>query len=95
MLHHLINKKRKKEFFDYLLYFFVFTTPLFELPQAIEIYTHHSAHNVSILTWSYFLLSNIAWLTYGVRKHLKPIILTYTLYSIVEILIIVGIIKYS
>lgn len=93
MLHHL-NKKTKKESFDYFLYFFVFTTPLFELPQAYKIYSRHSAHDVSILTWSYFLISNAAWLVYGFRYRLKPIIITYCLYTLVEILIVVGIIIY-
>ncbi len=92
MLHHLRKKRQKqKEPFDYILYFFVFTTPLFEIPQALQIYVQHDAHNVSLVTWTYFLLANVAWLVYGFRQHLKPLIITYSLYMVIEFIIVVGI----
>ena len=84
-----------KSKFDYLLYFFVFTTPLFEVPQAIQIYANKSSANVSLLTWSYFQLYNLVWLIYGIKHKIKPLIIAYTLYMIVEGSIVIGIIIYS
>jgi len=94
--HHKQKQKRKKlEPLDFLLYFFVFTTPLFEIPQALEIYSNHSADNVSWITWVYFLLANLVWLAYGIRKKIRPIIASYTCYMVVEGIIVIGIIRYS
>jgi len=96
MLHYYRKHKNiKTEPFDLLLYFFVFTTPLFEIPQAIAIYKNHSAENVSSLTWIYFLITNAVWLTYGIRKKLWPIIISYTFYMLVEGIIVFGILRYS
>ena len=80
--------------FDYVLYFLVFTTPLFEVPQAIEIYSNKSAANVSLLTWSYFQLYNLVWLIYGIKNQIKPLVIAYTLYMLVEGSIVIGIIIY-
>lgn len=89
------NTKDKKDLLDYLLYFFVFATPLFEIPQAIKIYSNKSAHDISIITWGFFLISNIVWLIWGIRRKLLPVILTYSLYMLVELAIVIGIIIYS
>jgi len=94
--YHRKHKKNKQtESFDLLLYFFVFTTPLFEIPQAYAIYSNKSAENVSTLTWSYFLATNVVWLIYGIRRKLWPIILSYALYMVVEGIIVIGILRYS
>lgn len=99
MLHHVHKHKKKKgqknDFLDILLYFFVFTTPLFELPQAYLIYSSKSADGVSFLTWFYFALSSVIWLIYGLRKKLKPVIWAYSFYLIIETAIVIGILKYN
>jgi len=105
MLHHLktVNKKtvqkkkgaQPKTFLDYVLYFFVFTTPLFELPQAYIIYSRQDASDVSVATWGYFAISSVAWLTYGIRHRIWPIIFAYSLYLVIETSIVIGIIRYS
>jgi uncharacterized protein with PQ loop repeat len=97
MLHHIRKHKhhKQKSPLDFLLYFFVFTTPLFELPQAYIIYSNQDASDVSILTWGYFAVSSVAWVTYGFRKKIKPIMFAYSLYLLIETIIVIGIIKYS
>jgi uncharacterized protein with PQ loop repeat len=91
---HLVSKKQEKKIGDSIVFFFALTTPLFEIPQAVEIYQNHSAKNVSTLTWVYFLLDNIVWLVYGFKRKSKPIILTYSLYTVVELIVVSGIIAY-
>lgn len=96
MLHHVKKAlKAKKTPLDYILYFFVFTTPLFELSQAYIIYSRQNAADVSILTWGYFAVSSVAWLCYGIRQKLKPIIFAYSLYCVIEVTIVVGIVLYA
>lgn len=97
MLHHVHKKKqgKKNDFLDILLYLFVFTTPLFELPQAVLIYSNKSADGVSVLTWSYFAASSVVWLIYGLRRKLKPVIWAYSFYLVIETIIVIEILKYS
>jgi len=70
-------------------------TPLFELPQAWKIYAMQSAGDVSLSTWGFFVLSNLAWIAYAIRNKLKLLIFIYSLYMVIEIAIVIGIILYS
>jgi uncharacterized protein with PQ loop repeat len=94
MLHH-VRKNKKKELIDYFIYWFVFTTPLFELPQAYIIYSQKDSSNVSLPTWGYFGVSSVFWLIFGIHKRIKPIIFAYSMYLLIEIVIAAGILVYG
>ncbi len=70
-------------------------TPLFELPQAWAIYSTHDAQNVSLTTWGFFTVSNLAWVAYAIRNKLRPLIFVYSLYMVIETAIVVGIVLYN
>lgn len=89
------NNHLEKTFYDTVIYFFAFTTPLFELPQAYIIYSHQSANDVSTATWVYFSVASLVFLTYSVKRKIKPLIIAYSLYLLIEIIIVAGIIRYS
>lgn len=99
--HKKINKensqknKPHKEPFDYIVYFFTIATPLFELPQAIDIYTSQDAGSVSLLTWGFFVLDNLVWIVYALRRRLMPLFISTLLYLAIEISIVIGVIAYS
>lgn len=92
--HRHLHKKKRHDAFDYLLYIFMIATPVFELPQAWNIYSSKSAADVSLSTWAFFAVSNLAWITYAVRNKLPPLIVTYSLYLIIEVTIVIGILLY-
>jgi uncharacterized protein with PQ loop repeat len=97
-VHHLQKNKKKlkkKEPFDYVVYFFMIATPMFEVPQAYAIYSNQSAENVSPFTWGFFFVASIVWLTYAIKNKLKPLIFMYSMYILVEATIVTGIIVYS
>lgn len=89
------NHKPQREFFDYIVYFFTVVTPLFELPQAYTIYANKSAEDVSLLTWGFFLIDNLVWIVYAIKRKVIPLLVTTILYLIFEVVIVVGIILYS
>jgi len=93
--HKHISQTKKREPFDYVVYFFMIATPLFELPQLFAIYSSRSAENVSLATWAFFCLDNFVWMAYGLRKKEWPIFLTSLLYEIFELAIVAGILVYS
>lgn len=84
-----------KDPFDYVIYFFSIVAPLFEIPQLLEIFNNKSAEDVAVATWIFFLVDNIVWIIYGVKKNNWPIIISSGLFLIVEGLIVVGIFMYS
>lgn len=69
--------------------------PLTATPQVYAIYTSHNASGVSLWTWLGFMLLGLVFLAYGVVHNLKPILVTQTLWFIVDILIVVGILLYG
>ncbi|HSX06463.1 MAG TPA: hypothetical protein VLG92_01965 [Candidatus Saccharimonadia bacterium] len=89
------TRHTRREPLDYIMYFFGVTTPLFELPQLWDIYSNHNADNVSLVTWGFFCIDNLAWIFYGLRKKEWPLLLTSALYEIIEIAIVIGIVRYS
>lgn len=91
--HLMKNKKRSK--FDYFIYIFAFTTPFFEIPQLVSIVTAHSAANVSLVTWAYLAISSLAWLIYGIKMKMKPLIVSYILYVLVETSVVVSILWFK
>jgi uncharacterized protein with PQ loop repeat len=93
--HKHLQKKKQKSPFDYVVYFFMVATPLFELPQVIAIYGNKSAENVSLFTWAFFCLSSAVWIWYSVRNKLYPLIIAYSLYVGIEAAIVAGILLYS
>lgn len=67
--HLSVQKLKPRNRFDYVVYFFTFVTPLFELPQAIEIFANQSAQDVSMLTWAFSVLITLSGLpTLSVTK---------------------------
>jgi len=86
---------KKRDPFEYVVYTFSFVTPLFELPQLWEIYAHRSAENVSLTTWAFFCVDNLAWMIYGFRKKEWPVFVSSAFYEVLEGLIVIGILLYS
>lgn len=93
--HHLRVTKKKKEPFDYVVYFFMVATPLFELPQLYAIYSTKDASAVSVYTWGFFLIASTVWFTYAFKKRLYPLMVTNSLYFVIEMAIVTGIFMYQ
>ncbi len=89
-----VQSTPQQKLFDYIVYFFTIATPLFELPQAYAIYANRSAEDVSLLTWGFFLVDNVVWIIYAIKRRVLPLLITTSLYLLMELIIVVGIIIY-
>ena len=69
--------------------------PLTATPQVYDIYTSHDVTGVSLWTWLGFMLLGLVFLAYGIVHDLKPILVTQTLWFIVDILIVIGILLFQ
>jgi len=107
-MHHLSKRKRihlKKEqyphpnkwvrWLDKFLLIVAVLGPLITLPQIIEIYFVKNVSGVSIITWGLFALGAIPWIIYGFVHKEKPIVISYALWFVLALLIVVGVVVYS
>ena len=97
--HHAVHKHKSKtkkpiDQIDRFVYFFAFGAPFFEIPQLYTIYSQQSAQNVSLITWGFFSIASLTWLIYAIHHRLKPMIISYLLFFIVELLTAIGILIY-
>ncbi len=88
---------RKKEEYavDKMMGAFAFISPLSATPQIFTIFVKQEATGVSIVSWSLYLLIGLITLAYGYFHKLRPIIISQVLWSIMNVLIIIGILMYG
>lgn len=87
------NKKQKREVLE-VAYFVAVVQPIMVLPQAIHIFSHHSAKDVSLLTWAMLLVFNMANCIYALVFNVKPIIINNAIWVVVDALVVIGILAY-
>jgi len=63
--------------------------PMASIPQAIDVWNGNGA---SLLTWSFFLMNNGIWLLYAVDKNLKAEKIYRSLWGVMSMVIVAGII---
>ena len=69
--------------------------PIVTIPQLIEIWLNKNASGVSVISWIAYLVGAMFWLFYGLVHREKPIIFTYGVWIVIDILIVIGTIIYS
>lgn len=69
--------------------------PLTTIPQIIKLFTLHSAEGVSTLTWALPMLLDIPWIIYGIVHREPPIIVTYTLWFVMNGIVVTGALLYG
>ncbi len=95
----LLHLRSKGKLENYILYKVIlviaFIEPLTTSGQIYQIWKSKSAIGNSLVTWSFFALSSIIWLSYGIKIKSKPLIISSLLWAITESIIIIQIIYYS
>ena len=85
------NAKFKKRV-DEFAYISGVLTPIFTIPQLLEIWIGQTTEGVSSVTWVSYLMLSLFWTFYGIVHKEKPIIVMYASQAFVQIFIIVGIV---
>ena len=63
--------------------------PLVTVPQILKIYVTHDASGISLVSWGMWALLDIPWILYGIAHREPPIVITYTLYCILNSIVVV------
>ena len=69
--------------------------PLSVLPQAISIYSARDAGSVSFLSWLSFSLLSFIGILYALVHGDKVILIGYSLYFVVDVLVLIGVVVYG
>lgn len=82
-------------FLDKLTFVAGVVGPFTVLPQVYTIFTTKSATGVSLLTWALIFIVTFPWVLYGIAHKEKNIIVSFTLWEIVNLLVVVGVVLYQ
>jgi len=106
-LHHFHKRKRihqkhepyphpnkLKRFIDKFIYVVSIIGMVFTIPQITKIWIGKTAAGVSLISWVSYLFGAVFWLAYGILHKEKPIIFSYSIWILLEISIILGILVY-
>jgi len=93
--HFHISRTVEKKVLDRTIYIASFAGPMTGLPQIFQIFSTQSAAGVSIWSWIMGMGFSAIWITYALFYKLKPILIAQSLWLIIDIIIIVGIMMYN
>jgi MtN3 and saliva related transmembrane protein len=81
-------------FLDKLTFVVGVIGPFTVLPQIYSIFTSHSAAGVSLATWLLIFIVTFPWILYGLAHKDKSIIVSFTLWEIVNLTVVIGVLLY-
>lgn len=85
----------EKHILDRTIYIASFAGPMTAFPQIYQIFSTQSASGVSIWSWIMGLGFSAIWITYALFYKIKPILIAQSLWTMIDIIIIVGIMMYN
>ena len=88
-------KKNTESKFDKLVLIASVAYPLTAVPQIIKVYSRHSAHDLSLISWVLYALLESIFLIYAIQKQLIPIIIQDSLWLLIYIILIAAIVLYG
>lgn len=90
-----LTKKKEKLLINRICSVFAVFMPLTTLPQIIMLYTTQNASGLSLLMWVLYSIGVIPFLLFGIIYHHSQLVVLNTLWLLVQIIMIVGIVIYS
>lgn len=94
-----VPKKRRKSgyitFLDKLTFVVGVVGPFTVLPQIYSIFSTRSANGVSLATWLLIFIVTFPWILYGMAHKDKSIIVSFILWEVVNLTVVVGVLLYG
>lgn len=82
-------------FLDKLTFVVGVIGPFTVLPQIYSIFTTKSAAGVSLATWALIFVVTFPWILYGIAHKEKNIIVSFILWELVNLAVVVGVLLYG
>lgn len=88
-------KSRYHAVLNKLTFFAGIAAPLTILPQIYNTYTTQSAAGLSLASWILITIVNFPWILYGITHRDKAILVSFTLWEVVNVTMVFGILLYG
>jgi uncharacterized protein with PQ loop repeat len=88
-------RSRLSREFDIATYMFGVLMPIFTLPQAYTAVVLQEVEGLSLVTWSFYLVSAVVFAIFGIIHKEKLLMLTYIPLALVEIAVVAAIFSYA
>ena len=82
------------KFLDKLTFVVGVIGPFTVMPQIYAIFSTHSASGVSLATWSLIFIVTFPWILYGMAHREKNIIISFILWEIMNLSVVIGVLLY-
>lgn len=69
--------------------------PFTVLPQVYHIFHTHETGGISLTAWILISLAAVPWIFYGIAHRDKPIIVSFILWEVVNLLVVAGTLIYG
>jgi uncharacterized protein with PQ loop repeat len=87
-------KTRYTIFLDKLTFVVGVIGPFTVLPQIYSIFVNKSALGVSLATWLLIFIVTFPWILYGIAHKDKSIIVSFSLWEVVNLAVVIGVVIY-
>jgi uncharacterized protein with PQ loop repeat len=86
-----VTKKAKKHtLVDRATYTAAIVEPIITIPQAADIFVHHTAAGISLSSWIGYELLTVVWVWYAIAHKDRLILIYNSMYFVVQTVIIIG-----
>lgn len=69
--------------------------PFTVIPQIYEIFSTHQAGGVSVISWALMFIMTAPWIFYGVAHKDKAIIVSFILWEVMNLMVVIGALMYG
>ena len=84
-----------KRFLDVAVYVAGILGPAMSLPQVILVYVGQDVAGISVISWFGWAILDIPFIIYGFAHKERPIVITYTLWMLINLSVAIGAIIYG
>lgn len=89
-----MNSIKSLFFLEMLVMFVAVVGPLANLPQLLQVWVKKKTNGVSKVSWILFSILSLVWLSYGIVKKDKYIIISFGITLFFQLMIVIGIFIY-
>ena len=89
------SQSKLRKVMDRLVYMAGIIGPVMTMPQVIKVWSEKNASGIAVETWGAYLFLSLIWLSYGILHKEKPLIIMYSAYFLINVMIVSGVLMYS
>ncbi len=80
-----------KNLLDRLVFGVALFSAIMTIPQLLQVWVQHDSSGVSVLSWGAYTVAACFWVVYGLVHREPVIIMVYSLFAVLNLLVVVGV----